>query len=102
MLSLLAVSTILILVGQLKLPDLKDSNRNFAIKKLGEELASPDLLAKVKESDPELKILDPVVLTAFLLKLESGSPDINQKCLGITQTTTTDLPGSECCCSRIN
>lgn len=59
-------------VGLLKLPDLKDPNRNFAIKKLAEEIASTDTLAKVRESYPELKILEPEELSAFLIKLEAG------------------------------
>lgn len=66
------VSSSKFLVGQLYLPELKDANRNFAIKKIAEELASADTLAKVRESDPDSKLLHPAELSKFLVELEGG------------------------------
>lgn len=71
-LQLLPVGFLEALVGQLHLPDLRDANRNFAIKKLAEELASEDTLSKVKESDPESKMLCPIELSKFVVELENG------------------------------
>lgn len=64
-------------MGQLHLPDLREANRNFAIKKIAEELASADTLAKVRESDPDSKLLDPKELSKFLVELEAGSRGLN-------------------------
>lgn len=58
-------------IGQLQLPDLKDGNRNHALKKLAEELSSADTLAKLRESDPESKYLDPLQLSDYLVSLEA-------------------------------
>lgn len=58
-------------IGQLQLPDLKDGSRNHALKKLGEELSSPDTLAKLRESDPESRYLNPIELSEFVVALEA-------------------------------
>ena len=54
------------------LPDLKDGSRNHAIKKLAEELSSPEILSKLKENDPESKYLEHEPLSRFLVSLEQG------------------------------
>jgi hypothetical protein len=78
-----------------KLPDLRDPNRNFAIKKLAEEIGSEETLARVRENDPDLKILEPEELSRFMVKLELGKQSINQKCTEIIQMTTASSPGRE-------
>lgn len=54
------------------LPDLKDSHRNQALKKLAEELAGPDTLRKLRDVEPMSPYLDPGELTDFLVKIEMG------------------------------
>lgn len=86
------------IVGNVKLPDLRDPNRNFAIKKLAEEIGSEETLARVRENDPDLKILEPEELSRFMVKLELGKQSINQKCTEIIQMTTASSPGREYFC----
>jgi hypothetical protein len=83
---------------KLELPDLKDPNRNFAIKKLAEEIVSPEVLAKIKQNDPEFKSLETDELTTYMIKLEAGNLVYEQQCIDTILTTTASLPESECCC----
>lgn len=55
------------------MPDLKDGNRNHAIKKLAEELSSSETMARLKEIDPESKNLINSELIHFIVNLENGT-----------------------------
>lgn len=57
-------------IGQLQLPELKDGTRNFALKKLAEALSAEETLAKLRESDPQSKYLNPAELSRFIVALE--------------------------------
>ena len=83
---------------KLELPDLKDPNRNYAIKKLAEEIVSPEVLAKIKQNDPEFKSLETDELTTYMIKLEAGNILYEQHCTDTILTTTASLRESECCC----
>jgi hypothetical protein len=54
------------------LPDLKDSNRNQCLKRLADEISSPETLDKLREVYPENKFLEPAGLCAFVVLLEKG------------------------------
>ena len=54
------------------MPDLKDPNRNFAIKKLAEEIVSQEVLDKIRENDPEFKSLETEELRQYMIDLEAG------------------------------
>lgn len=57
--------------SELRLPDLQDSNRNQVLKKLAEELASSEVLAKLKEDDPTCANLDVARLTELITDIEN-------------------------------
>lgn len=51
-------------------PDLNDANRSQAIQRLAAELASPEMLAKLKEDDPSNLYLDPSHMSEFISAIE--------------------------------
>ena len=57
---------------KLELPDLKDPSRNFAIKKLAEEIVTQEVLDKIKQNDPEFKALETDELRQLMIDLEAG------------------------------
>lgn len=55
------------------LPDLKDSNRNQCLKRLADEISTPETLDKLREVEPDSKHLEPAALCAFIVQLEKGT-----------------------------